>query len=112
MDEGQWRNENGSATRGKGAGEQEVKELMDGRQRHHRRWRCDNQPGRMRADCGRTATASIESRRQMRAAAGEGGDLKVDDVTKVGGRRQRLCTRGRHERTDEVRSAGGGRRMM
>ena len=112
MDEGQWRNENGSAARGKGSGKQEAKALMDGRQRHHRRWRCNNQPGWTRGDYGRTTMASDKSRRQMRAAAGEGGDLKVDDVTRVGGRRQRQCTRGRHERTDEVSSAGGERRMM
>jgi len=43
---------------------------------------------------------------------GKKGIAEVNDATRVGGRRQRQCTRGRHGRTDDVTSAGGGRRMM
>ena len=43
---------------------------------------------------------------------GKEGIAEVDDATRVGGRWQRQCARGRHGRTDDVTSAGGGGRMM
>ena len=43
---------------------------------------------------------------------GKKGIAEVNDATRVGGRRQRQCTRGRDGRTDDVTSAGGGRWMI
>ena len=69
-----------------------------------------------RADESRLQADSNGKQREWAAdesgRRGKEGSTKVDDAMRVGDRRQRQCTGGRRERTDDVKSTGGGQQML